>query len=80
MTKNLDYDKIKHELKIDAHALGIPIGSAEIFIDRTLIAVTKTLRKKTIITENDLTRAIVKELKKYHPDLAYVYQNRDKII
>lgn len=80
MTKDLDYDKIKRELKIDARALGIPTGSAEIFIDRTLVTVTKTLRKKTIITENDLTRAIVKELKKYHPDLAYVYQNRDKII
>ena len=40
----------------------------------------KTLKNKSIITEKDLERAITKELKKYHADLAYVYQNRDTII
>ena len=37
-------------------------------------------KSKKIITEQDLNRAIVKELKKYHKDFAYVYENRDKII
>ena len=80
MTYDLDFTKIKRELKIDARALGIPTGSATIFIDRTLDSAIKTLKRKSIITENDLKRAIAKELKKYHADLAYVYQNRDKII
>lgn len=75
-----DTAKIKRGLKIDARALNIPSGAAEIFIDQTIKDVVKTLKKKTIITDADLTRAIVKELKKYHADLAYVYQNRDKII
>lgn len=77
---SLDIEKIKKELAIDAHALGIPSGSATIFIERTLNDVIKTLKKHQIITEKDLNRAISKELKKYHPDFAYVYENRDKII
>ncbi|MBR3132038.1 hypothetical protein IKG33_01345 [Candidatus Saccharibacteria bacterium] len=78
--KDFNEQSIIHELKIDALGLGIPIGSAEIFIKRSLSDAKKTLRTKTIITEKDLERAILKELKKYHADLAYVYENRDKII
>ena len=37
-------------------------------------------KKKKIITKRDLERTVVAELKKYNADLAYVYQNRDKII
>ena len=78
--KKFNEAEIKKDLKIDARALGIPIGAAEIFINRTLKDAKKTLKNKSIITEKDLQRAITKELKKYHADLAYVYQNRDTII
>lgn len=71
---------LTRSLKRHAHAIGLPEGSAEIFIETTLTDVAKNLKGKTIITNDDLTRAIVKELKKYNPDFAYVYQNRDKII
>ena len=67
-------------LKIDAKAVSIPAGAAEIFIEKSLAAAIKSLKSKKIITEKDLERAITKELKKYNPDLAYVYENRDKII
>ncbi len=77
---NFDVEQIKKDLIIDAIGLRIPIGSAEIFIDRTLKDAKKTLKSKVIITEADLKRAILKELKKYNADLAYVYENRDKII
>ena len=72
--------KLIKELKIDARALGIPSGAAEIFINETLKSVKKSLKSKNIITEHDLKRLVTKELKKYHADLAYVYENRDKII
>lgn len=77
-----DYDltKLKRELLIDAHAVGIPSGAADDFVDRSLTAATASLSSRSIITDKDLKRAIVKELTKYHPDLAYVYQNRDTII
>lgn len=68
------------ELKIDAKALGIPSGAAEIFIEKTLSTAKKQLKSKTIITNNDLIRIIARELKKYNANLAYVYKNRDKII
>ena len=67
-------------LKIDAKALGIPIGAAEAFINETLKSVKKQLKSKNIITNHDLERMVTKELKKYNADLAYVYKNRDKII
>lgn len=71
---------LQKELKFHAHGLGIPEGAAEVFIDHTISAAKKSLKGKTIITEQDLKRTILKELKKYNPDLAYVYQNYDKII
>ncbi|RYC74803.1 hypothetical protein [Candidatus Nanosyncoccus alces] len=67
-------------LKIDAKAIGIPTGAAEIFINKSLTAAQKSLKSKKIITDQDLKLAIVKELRKYNTDFAYVYENHDKII
>lgn len=67
-------------LKIHAKALGIPSGSAEIFIKKSITAAEKSLKSRKIITKNDRIRAITKELKKYNKDLAYVYENFNKII
>lgn len=72
--------KLKRELKIDAKAIGIPSGSATIFIKRTINDAKKSLKTKKSPTEKDIKRAITKELKKYNKDLAYIYQNRDTII
>lgn len=78
--QDFDIKTIQQNLRLDARGLGIPDGAAEVFISRTLKAAEKSLKSKQIITEKDLTRAIVKELKKYHADFAYVYQNRDTIV
>jgi len=78
--KNLDDPTIIKDLKIDARGLGIPSGAAEVFIEKSLKAAKKSLKSKKIITDKDLKLAIVKELKKYNADFAYVYENRDKII
>ena len=72
--------ELRKELKIHARALRIPVGAAESFIDVTIKVVKNNLKKKTVITRADLDRLVVKELKKYNADFAYVYQNRDKII
>ena len=76
------FDKkiIKKELMTNAKGLGIPIGAAEIFVDHALKSAEQRLKNKKIITEDDLTRAISRELKKYNAELAYVYKNRDKIV
>lgn len=67
-------------IKTDARALGLPSGSTEIFIDRVLKEVKKFLKTHPHPSESELKRLVVKELKKYHADLAYVYQNRDTIV
>ena len=68
------------DLKIHAKALGIPSGAAEAFIKKSITGAKTSLKNRKIITKSDFTRAVTKELKKYHPDLAYVYENYDKII
>ena len=71
---------LKKELKIHAKALDIPEGSAEIFIDRAITSAKKSLKDQKTITDEDIIRAVSKELKKYHSDLSYVFANYDKII
>lgn len=78
--KDFDETEIIKDLKIDARAVGIPEGAAESFIERTLKDAKKSLKNRSVITEKDLNRIILKELKKYNADLAYVYENHDKII
>ena len=80
MTEYFNEKTLLKELKIDAKALDIPIGAAEVFIEKTISAVKKQLKPNSIITNKDLERMVTKELKKYNADLAYVYKNRDKII
>ncbi len=79
-TKKFNDKILRRELKIDARGIGIPTGAADLFIERVIKDVEKHFRNRQIITEADLKRAVVKELKKYNDDFAYVYQNRDKII
>ena len=78
--ENFNEKNLQKNLLIDAKAIGIPSGSAAIFVDKTLESVKKQLKNKTVITNKDLERLIAKELKKYNADLAYIYKNRDKII
>lgn len=79
-TKKFDEEQLRKDLKIDAKGVGIPVGAAEAFIDRVVVDVEKSFRNRKIITESDLKRAVLRELKKYNHDFAYIYQNRDKII
>lgn len=78
--QDFNEDDFIKDLKIDAHAVGIPSGAASAFITQALKDAKKSLKSKTTVTEKDFKRAILKELKKYHADLAYVFEFRDKII
>ena len=77
---NKTLKSVRSELKLHARALGIPSGAANDFIEETLKSVQKSLSKKSTVTSADISRLIVKNLKKYHADFAYVYENRDTII
>lgn len=72
--------KIRKELEFQARGLRIPEAAADEFIKITLDAVYKDLVGRKIITVDDIKRRVVKELKKYNKDFAYVYENYDIII
>lgn len=67
-------------LKHHAQAIGLSAGAAESFITIALERSEARLADKTTITQTDLTRVVASELRKFNADLAYVYQNYDKII
>lgn len=71
---------LTEELKLHAKALGLAPGSSDIFIKKSLTSAQKSLKSRKIVLKADLVRAVAKELKKYSPDLAYVFENYDKII
>ena len=71
---------LEKTLKIDAKALGIPAGAADVFIAKTLDAVDQAFKQHKIVTRRDFEATVVKSLKTFHKDFAYIYQNRDKIV
>lgn len=74
------YKSLEKTLKVHARGLGIPDGAAEAFISETIKSVKKTFKDRPLITDQDLKRAVAKELKKFHNDFAYVYEKCDTII
>lgn len=68
------------DLKHTARAVGITDGAAELFITAALPNILKSLEKKSIITDADLSRILARELAKYDSDFAYIYKIHDIII
>lgn len=75
-----DPDALKADILREAKVIGIPSGTAEMIAKKVVKQVTDWAMKKSILTQDDLGRKVCNELAKYHADLVYVYQNRDKII
>lgn len=73
-------DELVSLLRSDSRALGLPEGSVEPLARRVVEAVLAWLENRDIITKSDLDRVVGAELEKYSPDLAFVYQNREKVI
>lgn len=71
---------VKYEVLDEARALGVPEGAAIKIAEKVAQKVEEKNRGKVILTDNDIERAIAKEVKKYNADLAYVFENRGKII
>lgn len=75
-----DEEKISKDILREAKAVGISDDVAKVIATKVVAAVTKWASKRPAITEADLHRRIAKEAEKYSANLAYVYQNRGKII
>ena len=70
----------EEKLKLHAKALGLAPGSSNVFIKKALASTKKSLKSRKIVPKSDFYRSVEKELKKYSADLAYVFENYDKII
>ena len=71
---------IKNSILRNAKSIGLPEGWAKQIAERVVKATDEWIADKELITENDLRKEIIKELNNLCPDLAYAYQNHDKII
>ena len=72
--------KLVNEIMFEARVLGRHSGAVEIFADKVADEVEAWAKKRTYITEDDITRVASEKLKKYDEDLAYIYKNRDTIV
>lgn len=75
-----DETKLIKDIQKEAKSVNVPSDVAEVIAPKIAAAVAKWASKRSAITEADLNRRVTKEAEKYSADLAYVYQNRGKII
>lgn len=77
---NFNPRTLESDLIREATSLRIPKSVAQNIAQKVTNNLTQWLEKRPLVTDSELNFKIAKELAKYHSDLAYVYQNRDKII
>lgn len=75
-----DQQKLYDDIMKEAKMLRIAESTAEFFAKEAADKVTKWIEKRSAATIDDINRRVSAELAKYNADLAYVYQNRGKII
>ena len=84
MRKKITYEYssagLKKNILTNAKSLRIPEAWAKQIADRVVKNIDKWIADKELITEDDLRKQIVKELKVLEPNLAFAYRNHDKII
>lgn len=73
-------DKLKEDILLEAKKLHVDVGTAEAVAEKVATNVAKWVEKRTTVTMDDINRRVGVEIAKYNMDLAYVYQNRGKII
>lgn len=73
-------EQLAEDLKREARVLNIHLGAAELIAGEVARKIQKWTMNKPTITQSDLERRIVMEVKKYNKDLAFIFGERNKII
>lgn len=60
--------------------LGLAEGWVELIAEKVAQAMDEWASTKGVVTETDIRKHIVNELTTYNADIAYAYENHDKII
>ena len=68
------------DLKKEAKVLNLDQGAAELIAKEVAKNVSQWVADKTTITQSDLDRKIITEVRKYNKDLAFILGERNKII
>lgn len=71
---------LRNDILESAVAIGIPEGTAKAIAEKVAAKTAAWVTTRAVITADDLSRRVAQEAEKYSADLAYVYQNRGKII
>lgn len=68
------------EILREARVVQLPMGTAEVIAEKVAEVTARWMKRRGAVTMSDLNRQVAKEMQKYSADLAYIYQNRGKII
>ena len=78
--KQFNVKDLEADIMREAKILKVPEGSAKAIAENVVERVEKWIKSRPAVTLSDIDRRVAKEIAKYNTDLAYVYQNRGKII
>ena len=68
------------DFKKEAKVLNLEQGAAELIAKEVTKKVSQWVANKKTITQSDLDRKIITEVRKYNKDLAFILGERNKII
>lgn len=84
MEEVFDYNYSRNDVKKDiircGAGLGLPAGWLEQIAEITTKSVDDWIADKATVTEDDIRRKVILELKPLNADMAYAFENYDKII
>lgn len=80
--KTAHYSKLrlKRDIMREGRILGLHTGSTEAIAERVADEVEKWLSGRGEVTEKDLDRVTATRLRKFNPDLAFMFRERKKFI
>jgi len=77
---NYSRSDTKRDIMLAGAGLGLPSGWLEQVAEIVTKAVDRWIEDKATVTEDDIRRHIISELEPLNPDMAYAFENYDKII
>ena len=73
-------EQLVEDLKHEAKVLKLEQGAAELIATQVAKKIKQWITNMPTITQSDLDRQIMAEVKKYNKDLAFILGERNKII
>ena len=72
--------RLADDIKREARVLNIHPGAAELIAGEVTKKIEKWIMDKPTITQSDMDRKIITEVRRYNKDLAFILGERNKLI